>query len=100
MTLSAAARQSYSVGQVVNLAATDSAPFHESIMQIYMAWSMPVQLTLSIYFLFLELGMAMFAGVAVLVVLIPFNVVFGRLGRMFHHKQLKAKVNENLLYKN
>ena len=41
-------------------------------------WSMPLQILLALYFLYHELGVAMLAGVVILVLLIPFNIVTGK----------------------
>ena len=39
---------------------------------------MPLQILLALYFLYHELGVAMLAGVVILVLLIPFNIVTGK----------------------
>ena len=56
-----------------------------------MVWSMPLQIILALTFLYAELGVALFSGVAILVLLIPFNIYSGRLTRKFQGRQMKRK---------
>jgi ABC-type multidrug transport system fused ATPase/permease subunit len=50
-----------------------------------------IQIILSLYFLYRELGPSVFGGVAILSLLIPFNVFTGRLSRKYLSQQMKRK---------
>ena len=54
-------------------------------------WGAPYMVCLAIFFLYQELGASAFAGVGVLVLLIPFNVWSMRVTEQLQETQLKAK---------
>lgn len=72
--LSAAARQSRSVGEIVNIMSTDSQRMQDLTTYLQMIWSAPLQIALSVYFLWQQIGPAVMAGVAVMIFFIPFQV--------------------------
>ena len=91
LALSNAARREFTVGQIVNLLTTDAQTIEEVVPKINMVWSMPFQITLSLIFLYKELGPAVFGGVAILVLLIPFNIGMGRQSKKYISQQMKQK---------
>ena len=91
LSLSNSARKEYTVGQIVNIMTTDANAFQEVIPTLNMIWSMPLQIILALVFLYWELGPAVFGGVAILVLLVPFNIYMGRLSTKFVGKQAKKK---------
>jgi ATP-binding cassette subfamily C (CFTR/MRP) protein 1 len=46
------------IGEVVNLLAVDTAKLQQVSQHIFMLWSGPLQMTLSIIFLFQQIGLA------------------------------------------
>lgn len=66
-------RKGSTVGETVNLMSADAQRFNEVTNFIHLIWSCPLQIVLSIVFLWLELGPSAFAGLAVMVLLVPFN---------------------------
>ena len=70
---------------------TDAQTIQEVLPSLNMIWSMPFQILLSLYFLYSELGPAVFSGVAILVLLIPFNIQTGKLSRQYQSAQMKCK---------
>ena len=78
LKLSNGARRNFTVGKIINLISTDSENLNELLPKLNMAWSMPLQIVLALYFLYQELGIAMLAGVAILACLVPFNVGTGK----------------------
>lgn len=83
--------QRQTVGQIVNLMASDASTIEEVLPRVNMVWSMPFQIVLAVYFLYQELGPAVFSGVAILLVLIPFNMVTSRYDRKFQSAYMKVK---------
>lgn len=51
----------------------------------------PYSILLSLYFLWAEVGMAAFSGIAVLLVLIPANIWFSKIGERLQRTQLEKK---------
>jgi hypothetical protein len=67
LALSTSARQSKSTGEVVNLLAVDTAKLQAVSQHIFMLWSGPLQMTLSIVFLFQQIGVSTLSGLFVMV---------------------------------
>lgn len=51
----------------------------------------PLQIGLCCYLMYLELGYAVFAGIVVLIIAIPLNVVAGGITKKFQMTQMKKK---------
>ena len=81
LVLSNDSRREYTMGQIVNLVTTDAQTIQEVLPSINMVWSMPLQIIIALVFLFRELGVAVFSGVAILILLIPFNIYTSKLNR-------------------
>lgn len=60
---------------------------------IHMIWTAPIQIGLSIYFLYQALGPAVFAGLAVMILLIPLNGFIATKIRAVQMEQMKMKDN-------
>ncbi|XP_061472000.1 ATP-binding cassette sub-family C member 3 isoform X2 [Rhineura floridana] len=69
------AKRSSTVGEIVNLMSVDAQRFMDLTTFLNMLWSAPLQIVLALYFLWQALGPSVLAGVAVMVLLIPFNAV-------------------------
>ena len=67
LVLSNTARQSTTSGEIVNLMAVDAQRFMDLMSYLHMIWSGPLQIALSLYFLWELLGPSTLAGVAVMV---------------------------------
>lgn len=66
-------RKESTVGETVNLMSADAQRFNDVTNFIHLLWSCPLQIGLSITFLWLELGPAVLAGLAVMVLMVPIN---------------------------
>ncbi|KAM6186730.1 ATP-binding cassette sub-family C member 2 [Rhynchocyon petersi] len=91
LTLSNSARREYTVGETVNLMSVDAQKLMDVTSFIHLLWSSVLQIVLSIYFLWAELGPSIFAGVGVLVLLIPLNGVLASKNRNIQAKNMKNK---------
>ncbi|KAM9010884.1 ATP-binding cassette sub-family C member 2 [Ara ararauna] len=73
LTMSGATRKESTVGETVNLMSADAQRFMDMANFVHQLWSSPLQIILSIVFLWGELGPSVLAGLAVMVLLIPIN---------------------------
>uniref|UniRef100_A0A8C9LAD4 Uncharacterized protein n=1 Tax=Pavo cristatus TaxID=9049 RepID=A0A8C9LAD4_PAVCR len=73
LTMSSATRKESTVGETVNLMSADAQRFMEMANFVHQLWSSPLQIIVSIIFLWGELGPSVLAGLAVMVLLIPIN---------------------------
>lgn len=75
LRLSSSSKRSSTVGEIVNLMSVDAQRFMDLTTYLHMIWSGPLQISLSLYFLWQTLGPSALAGIAVMVLLIPINAV-------------------------
>ena len=66
------------MGQIVNLMSVDAQRFQDVPVYLHMIWSAPLNIVLAIYFLWRELGPSALAGLVVMLLLAPFNVMVGQ----------------------
>uniref|UniRef100_A0A8D2LB62 ATP binding cassette subfamily C member 3 n=1 Tax=Varanus komodoensis TaxID=61221 RepID=A0A8D2LB62_VARKO len=85
------AKRSSTVGEIVNLMSVDAQRFMDLTTFLNMLWSAPLQICLALYFLWQALGPSVLAGVAVMVLLIPFNAVIAMKTRAFQVEQMRYK---------
>nr|CAH7765033.1 unnamed protein product [Callosobruchus chinensis] len=91
LRISNAARKESTVGEIVNLMAVDAQKFMDLTAYLNMIWSAPLQICLSLYFLWMELGPPVLAGLAVMITLIPINGVIANRVKTLQMKQMKNK---------
>ncbi|XP_043085931.1 ATP-binding cassette sub-family C member 3 isoform X2 [Puntigrus tetrazona] len=85
------AKRSSTVGEVVNLMSVDAQRFMDLTTFLNMLWSAPLQIILALFFLWQNLGASVLAGVAVMVLLIPFNAFIAMKTRTYQVEQMKHK---------
>ncbi|XP_026349643.2 ATP-binding cassette sub-family C member 2 [Ursus arctos] len=91
LTLSNQARKQYTIGETVNLMSVDAQKLMDVTSYLHLLWSNVLQITLSIYFLWAELGPSVLAGVGVIVLLIPVNGILAAKSRAVQVKNMKNK---------
>uniref|UniRef100_A0A8D0ED93 ABC-type glutathione-S-conjugate transporter n=1 Tax=Salvator merianae TaxID=96440 RepID=A0A8D0ED93_SALMN len=91
LVITNSAKRSSTVGEIVNLMSVDAQRFMDLIFFLNMIWSAPLQIFLALYFLWQTLGPSVLAGVAVMVLLIPFNAVIAMKTRAFQVEQMRYK---------
>ncbi|XP_077634942.1 ATP-binding cassette sub-family C member 2 isoform X5 [Crocuta crocuta] len=91
LTLSNQGRKQYTIGETVNLMSVDAQKLMDVTIFIHLLWSNVLQITLSIYFLWAELGPSVLAGVGVMVLLIPINGILATKSRAIQVKNMKNK---------
>ena len=68
---------------MVNLMSVDSQKVLDVASNFAVIWSPPVQVVVSLVFLFLTLGVSILSGLAVMILLTPSNMVSGKLVQKF-----------------
>ncbi|NXK48651.1 MRP3 protein, partial [Chauna torquata] len=91
LVITNSAKRSSTVGEVVNLMSVDAQRFMDLVTFLNMLWSAPLQIFLALYFLWQALGPSVLAGVAVMVLLIPFNSAIAMKTRAFQVEQMQYK---------
>lgn len=91
MRISGAAKKDSTVGEIVNLMAVDAQKFFEMMPYLHFIWSGPLVIALALYFLYAQLGVAIFAGLAVMLIVIPFNIWIATKLRALQVLQMKKK---------
>uniref|UniRef100_A0A674EJH8 Multidrug resistance-associated protein 4 n=1 Tax=Salmo trutta TaxID=8032 RepID=A0A674EJH8_SALTR len=79
LCLSSAAMGKTTTGQIVNLLSNDVNKFDEVTTNLHYLWIAPLQAVVVIILLWYEIGPSCLAGVAVLVLLLPLQTMFGKL---------------------
>uniref|UniRef100_A0A674H700 ABC-type glutathione-S-conjugate transporter n=1 Tax=Taeniopygia guttata TaxID=59729 RepID=A0A674H700_TAEGU len=87
-------RKESTVGETVNLMSADAQRFMDLANFIHQLWSSPLQIILSIVFLWGELGPSVLAGIATLLLLLPINAF---LVRNMKNKDERMKIMTEIL---
>jgi ATP-binding cassette subfamily C (CFTR/MRP) protein 1 len=91
LRMSSAAKRTTTVGEIVNLMSVDAHRFFEMIPYLHVAWSGPTVMTLAIFLLWQYLGVAVFAGLAVMILMIPMSGFIATQLRNLQTRQMKIK---------
>ncbi|KAK6765506.1 hypothetical protein RB195_025428 [Necator americanus] len=91
MYLSNNARKNRTTGEIVNLMSVDIQRLQDMTTFVMLFWSAPLQILLSVIFLWRILGVAVIAGLAILVTMVPLNSYISVKMRECHIKQMKQK---------
>ncbi|XP_054832209.1 ATP-binding cassette sub-family C member 3 [Eublepharis macularius] len=91
LVITNSAKRSSTVGEIVNLMSVDAQRFMDLTTFLNMLWSAPLQICLALYFLWQALGPSVLAGVAVMVLLIPFNAAIAMKTRALQVEQMQYK---------
>uniref|UniRef100_A0A3Q3BEI2 ATP binding cassette subfamily C member 2 n=1 Tax=Kryptolebias marmoratus TaxID=37003 RepID=A0A3Q3BEI2_KRYMA len=84
-------RKESTVGETVNLMSADAQRFNDVTNFIHLLWSCPLQIVISIVFLWLELGPSVLAGLAVMVLMVPINGLLATKARKLQVENMKFK---------
>ena len=69
----------------------DAQRFVDLLPFINLVWSAPLQIIIAMSLLYRELGASVFAGLGVMILLLPLNGIFAAIQRKFHIKQMAQK---------
>ena len=91
LRLSGASRKEMTVGETTNLMAIDTQKFMDVVLFLNMIWSSPLSIVLCMYFLWNILGVASMAGLAVMVLMIPMNMLVASKMKKYQIAQMRFK---------
>ncbi|EDO36474.1 predicted protein [Nematostella vectensis] len=91
LRLNSVSRNKSTAGDMVNLMSVDAQRVLDMCTYINLLWSGPLQIVVALYFLYDTMGWSIVAGVVVMVLLIPFNLVVTRFSRKLQLKQMANK---------
>lgn len=87
----------FTVGEIVNFMSTDTSRLVNFCLSFHELWSLPVQLAITLYLLYQQVGVAFLGGVALALLLVPINkIIANRImmnsEEMLKHKDARVKV--------
>lgn len=91
LALSNEARQKSNTGDIVNLMSVDVQRLQDLVQNLQIIWSGPFQIAICLYSLHGLLGNSMWAGVAIMVIMIPLNGVIARYQKKLQKTQMSYK---------
>lgn len=91
LVLSNETKQESSTGDIVNLMSVDTQRLQDLIQNLQIVWSGPFQIVLCLYSLYNLIGVSMWAGVFVMVIMIPLNGVIAKYQKKLQKTQMKNK---------
>ena len=91
LKLSSAARQKFTSGEITNLVSVDTQRVLDNLPYMGLLWGAPYQVILAIVLLYNELGVAALIGSLGIVVLMPPNLIGGKIVESLQEKQMAAK---------
>ncbi|CAH3027480.1 unnamed protein product [Porites evermanni] len=97
LLLNNASRRQSSAGEMVNLMSVDTQRIMDLATYVNMLWSSPLQILVAIYLLSVSMGISILAGVGVLVLMIPLNLIVTRQSRVQQVNQLVEKDSRILI---
>ncbi|KAF9193209.1 hypothetical protein BGZ51_003958 [Haplosporangium sp. Z 767] len=91
LRLSNAARQDYTAGEIVNHISIDTQRIQDTVSYLHIAWSSVFQLSVTLYLLYATMGWAIFAGLIIMIVMVPVNAKLSVIqqGYVMKHMQYK-----------
>eukprot|EP01130_Rhizamoeba_saxonica_P012730 TRINITY_DN5400_c0_g1_i3.p1 TRINITY_DN5400_c0_g1~~TRINITY_DN5400_c0_g1_i3.p1 ORF type:complete len:1259 (-),score=257.85 TRINITY_DN5400_c0_g1_i3:635-4294(-) len=96
--LSFSAKKQFSVGEIVNLQSLDTSRIcFQTIPYLHLLWSAPFQLIVSLVMLWKVVGVSTLGGLAVMILMMPFNIVIGKKVAGYQKKMMTSKDKRNKL---
>lgn len=81
LLLNNSAQKESTAGEMVNLMSVDAQRLMDLMTYVNTVWSAPLQIIVSLYFLYNTMGVSILAGVGVMILLIPVNLLVSRFAR-------------------
>jgi ABC-type multidrug transport system fused ATPase/permease subunit len=91
IVLSNDTRQESSTGDIVNLMSVDVQRLQDLVQNLQIIWSGPFQIILCLYSLHGLLGNSMWAGVIIMIIMIPLNAMIAKYQKKLQKTQMKNK---------
>ncbi|KAI1297750.1 hypothetical protein EDD11_006989 [Mortierella claussenii] len=91
LRLSNSARQEFTAGEIVNHMSIDAQRIQDLVNYLHVLWSGVFQITVTLYLLYATLGWAIFAGLAVMLLMIPLNARLSIVMQSLEKKHMSYK---------
>ncbi|KAI5949274.1 YCF1 [Candida jiufengensis] len=91
LVLSSESKQESSTGDIVNLMSVDVQRLQDLVQNLQIVWSGPFQIIICLYSLNNLIGNSMWAGVAIMIIMIPLNAVIAKTQKKLQKTQMKYK---------
>jgi ATP-binding cassette, subfamily C (CFTR/MRP), member 1 len=91
LRISSSAKKDTTVGEIVNLMSVDAQRFFELVSYVHVLWSGPLIIGVTIYLLWVQLGIAVTAGIAVMILITPLSGIIAAKLRDLQVLQMKIK---------
>ncbi|KAG2214416.1 hypothetical protein INT47_000972 [Mucor saturninus] len=91
LLLSNASRQQSTVGEIVNRMSVDAQRLMDLCTYFHIGWSGPFQIIIALFLLWKTMGPSIWAGVSVLVLAIPLNMLIAKTMRQYQKTQMTNK---------
>ncbi|CAF0823034.1 unnamed protein product [Didymodactylos carnosus] len=93
----------FSMGEIVNHMSTDTDRIVNFFQSFHAFWSLPVQIAIVLYLLYLQIGLTFLTGLAFAIILIPINkVIASKIGKlsqsMMMYKDDRVKLVSEVIY--
>lgn len=93
----------FSTGEIVNFMSTDTDRLINFCTSFHELWSLPVQFAITLYLLYLQVGVAFLGGLAIALLLVPLNKyianrIMANNKEMLAHKDSRVKLMTEVLY--
>eukprot|EP01132_Coremiostelium_polycephalum_P009679 gene9679-11876_t len=89
--LSTSLREGTTIGEIVNLMSVDAQKFMDLCPYLHMIWSALAQIAVSLTLLYLHLGPSIFAGLGIMLIMIPCNILISNLAKKRQSASMKLK---------
>ena len=90
-SVSGLAKRSFGSGRVTNVMSVDTERIMDIFTSFHDFWSLPVQIAVALYLLHAQVGLALLAGLGVVVLLIPINAVLTNRIAKVSRRMMKCK---------
>ncbi|KAH9490363.1 Canalicular multispecific organic anion transporter 2 [Bulinus truncatus] len=91
LTISNEAKKESTLGEIVNLMSVDCQRLENVMNYCYIFFSAPFQIAIALYMLYEQIGVATFAGLGVILILMPMNTLVSVSLRKFNRQMMKLK---------
>ncbi|XP_075224680.1 ATP-binding cassette sub-family C member 10 [Lycorma delicatula] len=102
LTLNTVSLKQFSLGEIVNFMSTDTDRIVGACPSFHALWSLPFQIAVTLYLLYLQVGISFIAGLLFTIILIPINKLLatwiGNISvKMMEQKDERVKITSEVL---
>uniref|UniRef100_A0A7N9ARN0 ATP-binding cassette, sub-family C (CFTR/MRP), member 10 n=1 Tax=Mastacembelus armatus TaxID=205130 RepID=A0A7N9ARN0_9TELE len=103
LQVSSSSLAGFTLGEVVNLMSTDTDRVVNFFNSFHELWSLPFQFSITLYLLYVQVGVAFLGGLCVALLLVPLNKflasrILSNNKHMLRHKDSRVKVMTEILF--